>query len=277
MVEAARAYLGARRVRRAVFAVATPVDSDRINLTNSPWSFSIEATRMALGLEQLAVINDFVAQALAVPQLGPADLIKLGGGERVPDRPIAVIGSGTGLGVAGLLPASGGWQPVASEGGHVSFAPHDEVEAAVLALLQRRFGHVSNERLMAGPGLANLAQALAELDDHKLGKLTPAQVSERARRGSCPYSIAAVQRFAALLGGAAGDLALMFCARGGVFIAGGVCGRLGELFDAGRFRARFVAKGRFERYLTPIPAFLVTRPDTGLIGAAALTAGPGQA
>jgi glucokinase len=273
VVEAARAYLEDRRVRSAVFAVATPVDSDWVHLTNSPWAFSIEATRDALGLDDLAVINDFVAQALAVPQLGPEDLIKVGGGEPAPDRPIGVIGAGTGLGVAGLLPVVGGWQPVASEGGHVSFAPHDEVEAAMLGHLRQRFGHVSNERLMAGPGLVNLAHALAGLQGRELEPLTPAQVVQRARQATCPYCVEAVQRFPPLLGGAAGDLALMFCARGGVFIAGGVCPRLGELFDVERFRARFIAKGRFEDYLRPIPTYLVTRPDTGLLGAAALLVG----
>jgi glucokinase len=273
VVEAARAYLDGRRVGTAVFAVATPVESDWVHLTNSPWAFSIEATREALGLDDLAVINDFVAQALAVPQLGPKDLIKIGGDEPAPDRPIGVIGAGTGLGVAGLMPVVGGWQPVASEGGHVSFAPHDEVEAAVLAHLRQRYGHVSNERLMAGPGLVNLAQALAGLQGQELEPLTPEQVAQRARSGSCPYCVEAVQRFPALLGGAAGDLALMFCARGGVFIAGGVCPRLGDQFDVARFWARFIAKGRFEDYLSPIPTYLVTRPDTGLLGAAALLVG----
>lgn len=270
MVEAARAYLAGRPVENAVFAVATPIESDRIKLTNSPWAFSIEATRKALGLERLVVINDFVAQALAVPVLAETERRKLGGGEAEPNRPIAVIGAGTGLGVAGLIPTLGAWQPVASEGGHASFAPHDELDLEILKRLWARFGHVSKERVLAGPGLVNLAVALAEIAGETLPPLQPRDVSERARRKECRHCVEALRRYTWLLGAAAGDLALIFLARGGVFIAGGVCANLGDLFDPAQFRAGFVAKGRFEAYLDAIPTWLVTRSDTGLIGTAAM-------
>jgi len=254
-----------------VFAVNGPVEGDRLKLTNGPWAFSIEATRRALGLERLEVINDFVAQALAVPQLAEHERRKLGGGEAVAGRPIAVIGPGTGLGVAGLLPeADGGWRPLPSEGGHVSFAPHDETGTKILARLQQRFGDVSNERVLAGPGLVNVATALAEIAGRGLPPLEPRDVVERARAGSCRFCVEAVARYPATLGAAAGDLALTLLARGGVFVAGGVCGYLGELFDPARFREGFVAKGRFRPYLEAIPTWLVTRADTGLLGAAAL-------
>ncbi len=271
MVEAARAYLGGREVETAVFAVATPVESDRIKLTNCPWAFSIEATRQDLGLKRLVLINDFVAQALAVPVLAESERRKLGGGEPVAARPIAVIGAGTGLGVAALLPTPGGaWQPLASEGGHASFPPHDEVDLEILRRLWGHFGHVSYERVLAGPGLVNLAVALAEIAGESLPPLEPKDVADRARRKECRHCVEALRRYAWLLGAAAGDLALTFLARGGVFVVGGVCAKLGDLFDAGQFRAGFVAKGRFETYLEPIPTWLVTRSDTGLIGTAAL-------
>jgi glucokinase len=274
LVEAVRAYLGDRQVREAVFAVATPVGTDRIKFTNSPWTFSIEATRKALGLERLVVINDFTAQALAIPVLREQDRAQICDGAAVPGEPIAVIGPGTGLGVAGLLRVDGAWHPIPSEGGHVSAATHDDVEAAVIAVLRRRLGHVSNERLLAAPGLVNLANALAELGGQRLELRNPNEVTARAQAGDCPFCIEALARFSSLLGAAAGDLALMFCARGGVYIGGGLVKRLGPLFNVARYRAAFVAKGRFEAYLAAIPTFLVTRQDPGLLGAASLRLSP---
>jgi glucokinase len=274
VVEAARAYLGERQVREAVFAVATPVGVDRIKFTNSPWAFSIEATRQALGLERLAVINDFTAQALAIPVLQEQERVQIREGAPVPGEPIAVIGPGTGLGVAGLLPVGDAWHPIPSEGGHISMAAHDDVEAATAALLRRRFGHISNERVLSGPGLVNLATALAELAGQQIDLRDPKEVSARAEAGTCPFCAEALVRFSSLLGAAAGDLALMFCARGGVYISGDLVKRLGPLFDAAKYRAAFVAKGRFEAYLAAIPTFLVTRQDPGLLGAAALRLRP---
>jgi glucokinase len=266
-IEAARAYLAGRQVRAAVLAVATPVDSDWIDLTNAPWAFSIDAVQKALGLRRLAVINDFTAQALAVPRLAAEDRIQIAGREPQPGA-IAVIGPGTGLGVAGLLPVLGTWYPIPSEGGHVSLAVRSEREAALLARLQARFGHVSNERVLSGPGLINLATALAELDGEVLALDDPHEVSRRAESGTCPHCREALERFSSWLGAAAGDLALLFCALGGVYVSGGLVKRLGALFDVARFRESFVAKGRFVDYLMPIPVYLVTRRDPALLGVA---------
>jgi len=273
-VEAARAYLAGRRVRRAVFAVATPVTSDRVALTNSPWDFSIEATRAALGLDRLEVVNDFTAQAMAIPLLRLDERRQIGGGAPVPGQAIGVIGAGTGLGVCGLLPVGNRWQPIPGEGGHVSLAAHDDVEALIVARLRRRFGHVSNERLLSGPGLINLASALAAIEGVELEITDPLQVAERARSGQCDFCRAALERFSGLLGAAAGDLALTLGARGGIYVGGGLAKRLGDLFDEERFRARFVAKGRLARFLEPIPTYLVTRRDPGLLGAAVLALAP---
>ena len=248
-----RAYLGDREVDEAVFAMALPVEGDRVHLTNSPWDFSIEQTREALGIERLTIINDFSAQALAIPVLGARERRQIGEGKPVEGAPIGVIGPGTGLGVGGLLCIGGTWQPVASEGGHVSLAPRDETDAAVWAQLRRRFGHVSNERVLSGPGLVNLAGALAAIVGNELRIDDPKEVTRRAKARSCPFCVAALERFSALLGAAAGDLALTLCAQGGVYIGGGLVRALGGLFDAERFRAGFVAKGRFEDYLRDVP------------------------
>jgi glucokinase len=261
-------------VRAAVFAVATPVTSDRVALTNSPWVFSIEETRAALGLERLAVINDFTAQALAIPLLQDDERRQIGDGAPVEGEAIGVIGPGTGLGVGGLLPVGTRWQPIPGEGGHASLAPQDEVEDAILVHLRARFGHVSAERVLSGPGLINLATALAAIEGVELEIDDPLQVGERARSGECRFCGAALGRFSAMLGAAAGDLALTLGARGGIYIGGGLVKRLGDLFDDARFRAAFVAKGRLERFLVPIPTYLVTRRDPGLLGAAALALAP---
>ena len=267
-LEAARAYLAGRKVRDAVLAVATPVYSDWIDLTNSPWAFSVAELRQQLGLERIAAINDFTAQALAVPRLAPEDRILIKPGQPRQGCAIAVIGPGTGLGVAGLLPVQGTWYPIPSEGGHVSFAPHDDRDAAVLARLRARFGHVSNERVLSGPGLINLATTLAELDGEELALDDPREVSRRAQTGESRHCREALERFSSLLGAAAGDLGLLYCALGGVYIGGGLCKRLGSLLDVERLRKSFVAKGRLSYYLELIPIYLVTRRDPGLLGAA---------
>lgn len=268
LVEAAQAYLGDRVVDEAVIAVATPVEGDAIRFTNAPWSFSVRAAQGRLGLARLAVINDFVAQALAVPHLLPGEREQIGPGEPLPDRPVGVIGAGTGLGVSALVGPSGAKVALPTEGGHASLAPGTPRELALLGRMLARFGHVSKERALSGPGLLSVAQALAEVDGATLAATTPEAVTRQARDGSCPVCREAVATFSALLGSAAGDLALAYGARGGIYLAGGLCLSLGDLFDRAAFRRRFEAKGRMRAYLEPIPTYLVTRGDTGLLGVA---------
>lgn len=265
---AIEAYLDGRKVEEAVIAVATPVESDTIRFTNSPWTFSIEGLKARLGLRELHVINDFVAQALAMPHLEPGELEPLGGGAPTPHRAVGVLGPGTGLGVSALIPGRIGWTALPTEGGHVSMAPGTARERDLLGVLSSRFEHVSNERLLSGQGLLNIAQGLAALDGRGCAAGTPEEVTDAAKTGTCPACCEAMVLFSGLLGSAAGDLALVLGARGGVFVGGGVCLKLGPLFDRAAFRRRFEAKGRMRAYLTPIPAWLVRRADTGLLGAA---------
>ena len=268
LAAAAGAYLDRRRVEEAVIAVATPVETEEIRFTNSPWRFTLSGLKARLGVARLAVINDFVAQALAMPQLAGSELEAIGSGIALPGRAVGVLGAGTGLGVSALVPGKLGWTALPTEGGHVSFAPGSEREDKVLAVLRARLGHVSNERLLSGQGLLNLAQSLAAIDGRTTLAGTAEEVTEAARSGSCPACVEAVSMFSTLLGAAAGDLALTIGARGGVYVAGGVCLRLGELFDRAAFRRRFLDKGRMRAFLEPIPTWLVLRGDTGLIGAA---------
>lgn len=279
LAEAAAAYLdgypgGRPEVDEAVIAVATPVDAEVIRFTNSPWTFTRPALAASLGLERLAVINDFAAQAAAIPHLGPDDSLAIGGGRALEGWPIGVIGPGTGLGAAGLVPGRDGPIVVASEAGHVSFAPHDALEIELLRRLFTRFPHVSNERLISGPGLVTLTHAIADISGRAFEGDTPEAVTRAAEAATSDLAIDALRVFSGLLGGAAGDLALSFGAKGGVFICGGLCGRLGHFFDHVGFRARFEAKGRLGGFLADIPCRLVTNPQTGLIGAAAYRLGP---
>ena len=262
------------RPARLAFGIATPVTGDRVRMTNHAWSFSIAELQQALGVERCVVLNDFAAIAAALPVLGAGDLRRVGGGAAVAGAPMVVIGAGTGLGVAALVRAgpadadAGAPRVVEGEGGHVTLAATSAREADVLAVLRERFGHVSAERAVSGPGLQNLYRALCFLDGLAVHELAPTDVSERGLAGTDPACAEALQLFAGFLGNVAGNLALSLGARGGVYVAGGIVPRLGAAFDALPFRERFEAKGRFRGYLERIPTLVVTAPSPGLIGAA---------
>jgi glucokinase len=273
-IEAAiSAYLldvGGAAPESAAIAVACPVTGDRVTFTNSPWSFSIAALRQELGLERLEIVNDFAANALAVPHLGPEHLVKVGAGAAVAGAPIGVIGPGSGLGVGGLVPAGAGWIALAGEGGHATMPPTTERESALLDHMRRRYDHVSAERVLSGPGLVNLYNILAELDGVPAASFSPAQVTDPTIGEQEPLCREAVDLFCAMLGTVAGNLALTFGARGGVYIAGGIVPKLGQRFVASSFRERFEAKGRFRPYLAAIPTFVITHPVPAFVGLAGL-------
>jgi glucokinase len=254
----------------AVLAVAAPVAGDTVTLTNHPWTFSADALRKHFGFKQLRVINDFVANALAVPHLSAADRRQIGGGAPVKGAPVGLLGPGSGLGVSTLIPKDGGLVPLQGEGGHVTMAPADAREAAVLDLMRARFDHVSAERCLSGPGLINLYNALCELSGEPAAPLTAAQITNPGIENDDPRARAATAMFCAMLGTIAGNLALTVGARGGIYIAGGIVPKLGDKFAQSDFRARFEAKGRFQGYLAAIPTYVMTHPEPALLGAAKL-------
>ena len=277
--QAARAYLvdlasklgGAFEVPRAgAFAVATAVGADRVSFTNSGWSFSRQATRQALALEELLVLNDFEALALSLPRLGTHQLRVIGGVPAPATGALAVIGPGTGLGVAGIVPTAQGWVAVPGEGGHASLSPGDDFESTVLAAVRRHHAHVSAERLLSGIGLPVLHRAVASALGLPGGAeaLTAQAIVERGLSLQDPACTQTLDSFCALLGSFAGNVALTLGARGGVFIGGGIVPRLGERFFESRFRERFEAKGRFQDYLRAIPTSLITDTLVALTGAA---------
>ena len=258
------------RPTQAALAVAMPIIGDQVKMTNyERWSFSIEATRLTLGLEKLILLNDFTALALALPCLEPSELHQVGGGSAVAKATIGLIGPGTGLGVSGLVWAGGHWVPLMTEGGHVTFSPVTEQEWKIACILQQRFGHVSAERLLSGPGLVNLYQALAELEGCTPEDLQPPVITERALAGSCSLCRQTVEIFCAMLGTAAGNLAVILGALGGVYIGGGIVPQLGDFFDQSVFRERFEAKGRFQSYLAAIPTYVIRADNPALRGIAA--------
>ncbi len=252
---------------RAVIAVAGPVRDGVAMLTNIPWLVS-ETALQRIGFTQALVINDFCALACAAEVLEPGDLSTIGASCAYdPRRNVALIGPGTGLGISALVHDGGVAAPLASEAGHIDFAPSNEREVEITRILAARFGHVSAERLVSGPGLSNIYAALCELKGIPVEHDAPAQIVAQARQGDelCREAISVcISALAAF----AGDAALMYCATGGVLIAGGVAAALRPFMDQDAFRVRFQAKGRLSPYLESIPTFLITREDTALLGCA---------
>jgi glucokinase len=258
----------------AALAVAAPAIGDQVTFTNNPWHFSRADLQRRLGLERLVIVNDFVANALAIPHLAEPDRRQVGGGAPVAGAPIGVLGPGTGLGVSALIPLARSYVPLQSEGGHVTLAGANAREDAVLAVLRRRFDHVSAERILSGPGLLNLYNALCELSGTGAAALTAAQITDPRIAEEDANAGEAKAMFCAMLGGVAGDLALTLGATGGVYIAGGIVPKLGDYLAQSAFRARFQAKGRLGAYLAAIPTYIVVHPWLALIGASHLLEGP---
>jgi glucokinase len=249
----------------AALAVAGPVTGDRVVMMNSPWGFSIEGVRQHYGWLKLHVINDFAANALGVPLLLSEHLLQIGEGAKVEGAPIAVLGPGTGLGVAALVPSPSGWIVVAGEGGNVTLPALDSREAAIIDILRRQYAHVSAEIVLSGPGLVNLYDALCELAGKPATPATPEHITN-LYPGCDPLCREAVAIFCAMLGTFAGDVALTFGARGGVYIMGGIVPKIYEIFRHSHFRERFEFKGRYRQYLSSVPTYVVTHPFPAFLG-----------
>ena len=291
---AALAYLqqlaapGLDRVRpaRVALALATAIDGDSVQMTNSAWRVSRAAVAQALGAAEVVLLNDFEALALALPRLANAeavDAVQWIGPAR-PDRrhTMAVVGPGTGLGVAACVPAasrgagliapqdegSAGFIALPGEGGHATLAPADDFESELLGVLRAELGHVSAEHVLSGIGLPHLHRAVCRVQGLPVQTLGAEAISQRALVQYDAACIVTLDTFCAMLGGFAGNAALTLGARGGVFLAGGIAQKLGPTLAASRFRARFEAKGRFAVYLSRIATGLIVAPHAALDGAA---------
>jgi glucokinase len=270
LVDAIGGYLGSRQDRdhigAAVLGVASPVEGGRGIIINSQWVIDAAELRTAFGFKSISLINDFEAIASALPYLSGQDVKPLAGGKRSLRESMAVIGPGTGLGMAGVVRSAGRTTIIPTEGGHATLPGTTAREDAVIAHLRDKFGHVSAERALSGPGLENLYSAIAAIDGLAVSSRTAAEITGQALERSCPVSVAAVDMFCAMLGTVAGDLALMFRAHGGVYIAGGIVPRVVDLLARSDFHARFTAKGRFQPYLESVPTAVIVNPDAAFLG-----------
>lgn len=259
-------------IKNAAVAIANPVSGDEVRMTNYHWQFSIEQMRERLQLDNLVVVNDFTALAMALPSLLPHQRRQVGGGAALSRSVVGLIGAGSGLGVSGLIPANDGWVALGTEGGHTSFSPHDEREIAILQYAWRYHPHVSFERLVSGPGIELIYRALAERAGRSNQTLSAPDITQRAIDRSDAVCVEVIDAFCAMLGTAAANLAVTQGAFGGIYIGGGIVPRLGSYFDSSMFRQRFEDKGRFTNYMKGIPTFVITAADATLLGASVILA-----
>lgn len=250
----------------AVLGVAGPVENNRCFITNSGWLLDGAELTKLFGFASVHLLNDFEALGWSLPGLQPADLFPIGTQAPAAGAPMLVLGPGTGFGAAGLFIQ--GAQPfvVVTEAGHASLPATSEREAQVIAQLRRDFGHVSIERVLSGSGLENLYHALATVDGVAATERDAAAITHAALEGGCAASVAALDMFCGFLGSVAGNLALTFCARGGVYIAGGIVPRFADRLAQTRFREQFESKGRYDAYLRNIPTNVILTPDTSFVG-----------
>ncbi len=269
----------------AVISIAAPLSTDRVKMTNAPWDFSIAQTKLDLGFNSLQLLNDFEALALAVPTLRIDELAAVGHTlTQDKQHTKAILGPGTGLGMAGVMPVWGPgqatWHALPCEGGHASLAPTTAREAVLLQaawdIVPQAAGgsHLCWEDFLSGTGLPLLHRAVCAVDDLPYLALLPSQIGEAALLHADAACLATLQTFCAMLGSAAGDLALMTGARGGVYIKGGVLDRMLELapdfLAQSEFRLRFEAKGGYANYMQAIPTWFIKTPQIALRGCATL-------
>ncbi|MFI4998307.1 MAG: glucokinase [Reyranellales bacterium] len=257
-------------VECAIFALAGPIKDGCCALTNSSWTVDAAELKDDFGFQEVRLVNDHEVTAWGLPHLSSPDTRLVGPDTPVVGAPMAVLGPGTGLGMACFIPDAGAAHVLASEGGHATLAATNTREEALIGSLRRRFGHVSAERVLSGDGMGNLYSAIAEIDHIRVTPRTAAEITRAAVDGTCPASREALDVFCALLGAVAGNVALTFGARGGMFIGGGIVPRIVDYLIRTAFRERFEAKGRFRPYLAAIPVKVILRPNPAFLGLMAL-------
>ncbi|WP_306117273.1 MULTISPECIES: glucokinase [unclassified Roseitalea] len=262
--------------RGAVLAVAGPTDGEEIDLTNCDWVVRPRGMIADLGFDEVVILNDYEAQALAVVALEEDNLEQIGGGVRDPASNRVVIGPGTGLGVAGLVHAARTWIPVAGEGGHVDLGPQTDRDLEVFAHIKRIGGRVSGEQVLCGSGMVNLYGAVCRANGAPPTLDTPAAITAAARDGSDAAAVETLSLFAEYLGRVAGDLALIFMARGGVYLTGGITQKILPFFDRARFRAGFENKAPHQAMIAAMPTYAITHDRAPMEGLAAYARTPSR-
>ncbi|MGV3551499.1 glucokinase [Rhizobium sp.] len=255
--------------RSAILAVAGPINGDDIPLTNCPWVVRPRDLIANLGFEDVVVVNDFEAQALAVATLDGDNQIQVGRGTARESHSKVVLGPGTGLGVAGLVHALDAWIPVPGEGGHVDLGPRDARDLEIYPYLDRIGGRISAEQILCGRGLLSLYRAICAADGVTPTLLEPKYVSEHGLSGADKQAEEAVDRFAVYLGRVAGDMAVVFNAKGGVYLGGGIPHKILAALEKPAFRAAFEDKAPHGEMMSHIPTFVVTHAFAALAGLSA--------
>jgi len=270
--DAMRAYidiLGIAIPKAACIAIAGPIDGDNARMTNLNWSFTQSAVKQEFGFDKFAAINDFAALSIATSKLSEVDLTEVRTGKMDKRGNKAILGPGTGLGVAGLAHSANGWLPIPSEGGHANVAPATAVECEVIKAAMAQHGHVSAEIFISGPGLVRLYKALAVVRGEKAETLKPNELTARALENSDPLCRETLELFCSFIGTLSGNLALTYGARGGVYLAGGILPRFVDFLKASDFTRRFEDKGVMSHYVADIPVNIISHEQPGLLGAAA--------
>jgi glucokinase len=270
------AWHGARPTS-CVLACAGFVQDDQVVNYNLPWPVPISATRARLGMRQLAVINDFEALAHAVPYVNKAGMRALMNGDGASGGlaagPIVVMGPGTGLGCAAILPDDPQPRVLSTEAAHIALAPGTPREMEILRVLASEHPHVPVEHAVSGPGLLKLYRAISTLQGQPATLSTPASVTASALDNSSPAALEALQMFCALLGSFAADLAALYGASGGIMLAGGILPQIEEFLWQSEFKMRFLRKGVMTPFLRRVPVHLIDHGELGVIGAACWFAG----
>ena len=248
----------ASRPPSAVLAVAAPIDGDDVALMNRDWCFS-RSSVAALGFDDVRFLNDFHAIAYALPALGDDDRMEIGTATSYRDGNIAVLGPGSGLGMGAWID---GQAAMTGEGGHITLSGRNEREDAIIAAVRDRFGHASAERVLSGPGIVALHEAM-----HGEKIATPEEITGTPDTDA---KIETMEQFFRFLGSAAAELALITGASGGVYIAGGIVPAHRDWIARSQFRERFDDKNRYKDYMRAIPTWVITDPLPGLRGVAAL-------
>lgn len=251
-------------------AAAGPIVNDTVKITNNHWDISAQETRTDFGIDAVRLLNDFTAIAHSIPLLTENEVRTIGPhtGWSLPAERfnVAILGPGTGLGVAGLCRRGDALVAITGEGGHVGFAPENRLQTEILDVLREKYERVSAERLIAGSGLGNIYEALVTLRGEAGPRLSAKDIFDA--RGSNELAAEAIELFFELLGQVAGDLALTLGAVDGVYIAGGIAKRYPEILENSRFRSGFESKGRHRTFMERIPTRLITYDQPGLLGAA---------
>jgi len=262
--------------RSAVLALAGPIEGDEVPLTNCPWVVKPLGMKATTGITDIILLNDFEAQALAVLALGPSHMEKIGGGEIETNAGRVVLGPGTGLGVAGLVHAFGGWVPIPGEGGHMDIGPRTPRDFEIFPHLEKLDGRISGEQILCGRGLVNSYRAVAIASGAEPHFTQPAEITAAALGRTDSVAEEALSFFVTCLGRTAGDVALVFKSKGGVYLTGGIAQKIVPALKAPNFREAFEDKAPHQELMRSMPIFVITEPLAALAGIAAFARRPSE-